>query len=504
MSEVELKLGFPAAARRAVERHPALREARVGRGSRRTLHSVYFDTPDQRLRQAGTALRIRRDGNRWVQTWKSGGTAVGGLHTRDEIEWEVPDAALVAGHLTERLASFDPMLPASRLRPAFTTRFERYSFDVALPGGGLAEISIDHGVVEARGRAEAIDEIEIELKEGDAAGLFDLGMRLAADLPLTATLASKAERGYSLGRRVVRAPIRAARVALERDATTLAAACRIVASCIEQMQANEYGVLHRADPEFLHQFRVGMRRLKAALGAFSALAPPGLLASLRDELRWLDEAVGPARDWDVWAVETVPVLRAAFPDHAGLARLASTSGVPRRAARTTARDALRSSRYTRLLLVAGQLAAALHSNEAGDEPPVPLVRDYGARLLARRWARLRKRDPVEASTADRHRTRIAAKKLRYAVEFFGPAFGKRDARRARRFARSLASLQDSLGTLNDVAVAEALIHRLAAAPRAPDEATVALVRGWIAGFGRGGLGGLRAAWRTALDAERFW
>ena len=105
-AEVELKLALdPAAVPKLAKllRDPALAAVRRGRGRTTQLVSTYFDTPDLRLARQGIALRMRRDGPRWLQAVKgpplSGDGA--GLHARREFETEVDGPLLDASRLAE-------------------------------------------------------------------------------------------------------------------------------------------------------------------------------------------------------------------------------------------------------------------------------------------------------------------------------------------------------------------------------------------------------------------
>jgi len=66
--EVELKLSATPAAYAAVRRHRALADAKAGRARTTAIVSRYYDTPADELHQRGIALRLRRQGNRWLQT----------------------------------------------------------------------------------------------------------------------------------------------------------------------------------------------------------------------------------------------------------------------------------------------------------------------------------------------------------------------------------------------------------------------------------------------------
>ena len=91
MDEIELKLALAARGRRGVPAR-ARRSPGCAR-ARRKLTSIYFDTPDCELRDAGMALRLRKAGGRWTQTLKGGTSGTGGLHARGEWEYAAPDAS---------------------------------------------------------------------------------------------------------------------------------------------------------------------------------------------------------------------------------------------------------------------------------------------------------------------------------------------------------------------------------------------------------------------------
>src|SRR5512138_3516987 len=122
--EVELKLALPASAQRAFLSHPLLKQT-VSRKTER-LVNLYYDTPEQQLRQRGIALRLRRQGRQWLQTVKCAGRSAAGLSARPE--WEVPysghfDFSDVDDPRVRRWLSRDRI--RSRLSPLFETNFQR-------------------------------------------------------------------------------------------------------------------------------------------------------------------------------------------------------------------------------------------------------------------------------------------------------------------------------------------------------------------------------------------
>jgi CHAD domain-containing protein len=217
--------------------------------------------------------------------------------------------------------------------------------------------------------------------------------------------------------------------------------------------ANAHGALAADDPEFVHQARVALRRLRSAarLARRWVEFPPALAA----ELRWIARRFGAVRDWDVLLADTLPPLQRELELPPQVRRRAQRE---REAARRTLRAALASPRCARLAL------AALAWSAQPPRPDAPRLRAVAPRSLARLHARLfgSARD-FEALPAQRqHRVRIRAKRLRYALDFFAAALPRRAAA---DYTQRLAALQDELGALNDVAVAAARLQALAPSAR---------------------------------------
>ncbi len=517
--EVELKLLVAPEDLDRVEQHPALRGLRRWAGHRDHLVSVYYDTPDFDLARAGVALRVRRSGDLWLQTLKADGEAVAGLHARDELEWPVAGDALDLEALdgSRYRELFAAPQVRERLQPVFTTEFDRATRLLSFPDGTAAELALDHGEIRAGARTAPISEAEIELKSGDAQQLCALARELARDVPLRLGHLSKAERGYALAGAAPARPQKARPVVLGHGLSAGAGLRRVAVACIAQMQANEAGLLEGRDPEYLHQFRVGLRRLRSCLGIVGVGVGKEAIAPLAEELGALARALGPARDWDVFATETLARLAREFTAAEDLdAFLARCAAIRRRHAET-AREAVSSPRYTALLLALGESfarddLAALRRPPPGEraEPEADAVQlstpvgEFAAAVLDKRHRRLRKRggDVPDAPAEERHRMRIAAKKLRYAAEFFASLY---PPKRVRRYVDALEDLQDILGALNDAAVAERLLAEAAAAEAEPVAPRAeGLVRGWIAATARHELGRYRRAWRSFEDAKAFW
>jgi CHAD domain-containing protein len=219
----------------------------------------------------------------------------------------------------------------------------------------------------------------------------------------------------------------------------------------------------------------------------------------------------------VFLTETLPPLARQFRGAAGLASFRARAAQTRRAHNAAAREAVASQRYTTLLLALGEAfarddlplfvrAAGPAAAGEGERPPgfdAP-VGAFAAFVLERRDRRVRKRgrDVPEAPPEERHRVRIAAKKLRYAAEFFKALY---PAKRVARYVEALEDLQDILGALNDAAVVDRLLAEVAAGGGRPTAQGIdGLVRGWVAAVAQHELARFRRAWREFADAKPFW
>ena len=467
--EIELKLLIDPAHADALRHHPLLKKYASAAPVRQQMLTTYFDTPDLYFSRHRAALRVRQAGNGWVQTLKDGNQVQGGLHSRNEWEADVEDgmpdlAALreLVGHASPWFARLaDPALQ-DKLEAVFSNRIDRTAWLLHLPQGQVVELVLDHGELQRGERREAISEIELELKSGDAAPLFDLALELQQDIPLRLGNASKSARGYAMMHPAPPPLVKSEPVALAAAMCVEDALQAIAGSCIAQMQGNEAGVMQGGDPEHVHQMRVGLRRLRSLLRLFEDIAP--LPDGLDRELRWLGGELGAARDWDVLAGDTLSQLMHDKTGEPTLPPLQHAAQDEARARHAGAADAVGSVRYARLLL---HLVAWVHGarwqRDAAPEQKEALaapVRSFARRVLKqgrRRMAR-RAEGMAAADAPARHRLRIAAKRMRYATEFFASLYRPRQVR---AYVDALSRLQDSLGQLNDAAVASKALRDLA-------------------------------------------
>lgn len=506
--EIELKLAIGERDIWHLRRHPAVR----GRHRPVTCEilGIYYDTPDLALARRGIAVRLRRAGDRWVQTVKLSGTSSGGLHRRPE--WEVPaeegvlDFASVDDPAV-RAALADPALHAA-LRPVFRTRFHRSAKLLDFAGGDQIELAVDRGEIVAGDRREPICELELELRRGSPARLFELALALQADIDLKPERASKAERGYLLAGATVAGPVRAVAVRLGRKHTAHEALMQALAGCLAHLQANEAGALAADDPEYLHQARVALRRMRSVLGAFRTHRGLPAVEDLMENLRWISTELNEARDCDVFRAEWLTPVSAGLPAGGARALDEATTRLAT-AAVAKARAALASRRYRRAILKAGALLvsepAALTSDPERLGAMGAPVRAFAKPALSRANRRLRRLGEglASASEAERHAVRIAAKRMRYTVDVLGSLFDPKSVARA---TERLGALQDILGRLNDIAAAEVLLHRLVPPGHGDVEVDIAVAAfgGYLRGAARGYAHRLPEVWARYVRLGPFW
>lgn len=468
--ETELKLLLDPNDLPALRAHALLKDRACQAPETRRLESTYFDTPDFLLRRQGASLRVRLvEGEGWIQTLKGKGSVEAGLHQRDEWETPVRNALPDLGALRRAVkddANWSALLKtrnlSKRLVPLFTTQVDRTTWMILLADGEDVEVALDSGKIEHEQREEPISEMELELKSGDPAHLFDLALELNSVARMRIGSESKSTRGFAmLMPPTMPSVVKARPTALEKSMTVEQAHRQIVQSCLKHIEGNIDGVIFSTDPESVHQLRVGLRRLRSALRLFSDLAP--CPEELQEDFRWLAGTLGMARDWEVMTTSTIPAVTAHLPERRELELLQASGRELARDKRAAAAEALAFGRTTRLLLrFTGWLIGRRWRENATAEQLAGLdagIKPFAAVLLNKRDRKLRRcgKHLAQLSAAERHEARIAGKRLRYGIEFFQGLFGEK---RVKPCLRALSALQEELGKLNDATVASGLLQQL--------------------------------------------
>jgi inorganic triphosphatase YgiF len=493
--EIELKLALPtfdsARLSKQLARLPVLARRGV---THQHLHNVYYDTPEQLLRQKRMALRLRRTGTeaepRWLQTLKTDGGGNSALSQRGEWETPVPASTPTLDALSETpWSEHDPDGAVFQaLAPCFVTSFERTSWSVRRRDGSLIEVALDIGHIAAGEKIAPLCELELELLVGQPSALFELAQQIARTIAVLPANMSKAERGYALAEESLDMPLGAQSPKLTKDLSFSVAAGRVLSEIFCQFTTNLNTLLKSDNPEVLHQARVGLRRFKSALRLFRSTLADESVPSWK-ALQPLFELLGELRDLDVALNDTLPPLAEAYA--AGDAQRveawqAMTQALQHSASlkRQDARSALLKPAVGATLLATTQWLEGLSGSAKPTEPDDARV---GGKKSLRRWARgrmVRLHEQLKAASKDtgnpdrQHRVRILAKRLRYGIETLQTLLPKK---RAERWHRQASSLQADLGDARDVMQASKLVAKLEA-----DALLVEFLRGVAVGQSRPG------------------
>jgi triphosphatase len=503
--EVELKLLVDADRLADFNNAPVIVAHARNKGARKHLKATYYDTPRRALWRNRLSFRVRQTGARYVQTVKA--------ELADDPlrrgEWEAsvpsmtPDVALAAPFLPAKLCAD---IEADGLETVFVTDIRRHQRIIEL-SSGTVEIAFDQGTLKAGDRSMPVSEIELELKRGSTSAIYELALRLAEYGPVRPSIRSKSARGFDLAADTPPSARKPRKLTLDPSVPLDDAFATILRSCLhhllESMPAAEDG----RDPEGIHQLRVSLRRLRSAFDLMRSAGSLSRLESLRSEASWLARNLSAARDWDIFQKGTLPTIAKGCPSIAGFDALGEVAEECRSAAYRTARVVLADRRCARFVIELGGWIEA--RGWRSDVPPEGLGQlaepaiNFAGRLLSERHLKALKRGRgfKSLSAEERHRLRLAIKKLRYAVDFLLPMYGQRKS--TRRYFNKLADLQEELGSYNDMATTTSLLGGLNA--DSSDSGTAAAaIAGWQAHAMVGAEARLRNAWSDFARMKAPW
>ncbi|PZP99505.1 MAG: inorganic triphosphatase [Variovorax paradoxus] len=451
MTEIEFKFDIPRASL------PALEAALRGPGSRRThLQARYFDTPQGDLAAHGVALRLRKEGPRWVQTAKAlGDGPVQRLEHNVDLGQMRKSAPLQADPARHADTPVGRRL-AHVLQRAGTPLVEVYGTDIwratqeLQVGASRIEIALDQGRVLAPApdgglpRSAVVCELELELLAGDVRDLACVAAEWAARHGLTLSTVTKSERGLRLAHgRSTRPAVKASAPQWPAgsgfpDGATVQRA--VVGACLAQILPNASEIAAGSeDVEQIHQLRVGLRRLRTALRELAPLGT-GLEPAWEPPLAQAFRALGARRDQQQLQALMQPRLLAAGAPLIVLPPVDESAPTPA--------DAVRDAGLQAALV--GLIGFAAAADGTGLAPQATL------RHLRQRLGKLHRRVGKEGERFEklapeaRHSLRKRLKRLRYLAEFVGACFAPR---RAAQFTRALEPAQDALGAYYDEVVA---------------------------------------------------
>jgi CHAD domain-containing protein len=454
------------------------------------LEAVYHDAADLRLLRARVTLRRRTGGADAGWHLKlPAGTARRELHAPLGRTTKKPPQALVAPIVGVLRGA--PTAPVATLRTRRVVTLLRDAGDRVLAEIADDTVTATAPAPDAAHPAEVHTwrEVEVELRDGDAALATAVGERLKAAGARPSASASKIGRVLAGRLTEDEGPEPSPGAKAPQAGEFVLTALR---EQLAGLQAADV-LLRTEQPDAVHQVRVAARRLRSTLAAFRAVLDRAVTDPLRDELAWLGGQLAEARDDEV-ALAHLRAVVTEEPEELVLgpvaARLQQLHLQEERAGLDRALSTLAGPRYLRLLDGLHGLAADPPFTDEAPGPLEPVLRD-AVRRTVRRLRRVL-RNARRASDDERpealHAVRKAAKRVRYATEIAAPELDG-----AKGVVKAAKRIQKVLGEVQDTAVTRELCRRSAVVAFAQGENPFT--------FGR--LHGLEQA-RAERAEQAFW
>jgi CHAD domain-containing protein len=246
-------------------------------------------------------------------------------------------------------------------------------------------------------------------------------------------------------------------VTLEPEMDSLTAAKTIYTDLLTTMRKNEQGILQDLDSEFLHDFRVAIRRTRSGLDMMKKIMAPRVCARFKEEFRFLGKITGPVRDLDVYLLMEED-YKARLPDHLqeGLRYFFDDLAAQRKKEQKKLVQALQSSQYKTIIKGWKKYLHKKKKNEAAASDTS--IAEMADSIIQKRFERvLCDGQAIDEDSPDEslHRLRIQGKKLRYSLEFFSSLYPSKEMK---QLIRQLKNLQNNLGLFNDLSVQQDMLN----------------------------------------------
>lgn len=442
--EIELKFQLPESKKKSV-----LQALSKQKAQKIQLQAKYYDTAERLLAKNYVAIRLRQEGEHWVQTFK----AASKNHLQ-RIEEDIYlgkcaqepelDLSLYKHNQTVQTVLREVLGEApAELQLQFQTNVQR-TFHVFEFEGSHIEVCLDDGEIRTPTDHAQICEVEFELKQGSAADLIQFAKTWVDQYQLWLDVRSKAERGNLLAQgKVVSAATKAKTLNLDKDVSAEQAIKQIIENTLNHILPNAAAIADGvAEADHIHQARVGLRRLRSALKHFSnwsAQIDPTWESQLADIFR----ALGQSRDNNAIQDSVIPLVKQVcdfefpFPENID----------------TNIVGLLSDSKTTQLFL-------SLFSFSYSDQQSKSKLSKQAAKSLTKLYQKILKDAAQFSSLAveQQHRTRKRVKQLRYCIDFIAGIYPEKQVQ---QFLNKLQPIQEYLGFYNDLFVAEQIFEQQA-------------------------------------------
>ena len=272
-----------------------------------------------------------------------------------------------------------------------------------------------------------------------------------------------------------------------------------IAACTRHIQANIAGAKRGQDPEYLHQVRVGVRRLRAALSVYRDVISVGKRRSVGRALRRFEHSLGPARDWDVLVGKFDRAKHITAGQRHDLSELIKLAKVRRSEVHDRLGKALNATEFAKLLRAAKYVGVGSGSETILRMP----IQNFAVQALETRDRQARRLGHHIRSLddTDLHRLRICIKKLRYASEFFEGLWPQAETE---QYVELLQQIQDELGKMQDAVSAERLITDIRKEHQDGLGHAARLTQKRIKTSRQRARRRINRRWRSFKAAPRFW
>lgn len=236
----------------------------------------------------------------------------------------------------------------------------------------------------------------------------------------------------------------------------------VARATLDVARKNEEGILEDWDTEFLHDFRISLRRIRSILSSIKGVFPEEELDRWKESLATISGNTNQVRDLDVYLLsqpEMAELLPAEFQE--GLNHFFDELKKKRKTAFQKLSRYLKSVEYRQKMEFLEEAFSHIQELDETKYSAAPVREQAAGRIAKRLQQLLRLAKTVHADIPDEeiHRIRIIGKKLRYLLEFFGELFPKEEVK---VLSRGLSQLQGQLGDFNDTSVQQAYLLKYAA------------------------------------------
>ena len=443
-----LEFTYPASAHAAVLAHPLLMQAGPKESSQ--YEYCYADTPDFALLRAGIALgSVAHDQQQFQFGYRLANGATMGLNHPPRTH-KSPVSAFDDFSRELKVEFPEAWTVREQLSPFVCCPIQSLHFRTQ-PLPGVAILAVVEVIRIPYGKSTAEHHrLLLTLEKGSSIDLLNFAISLALELPLLPVRHSLFRRVMALHAPAHYLPTKFRTTSVETDCSPVDLFTALANLGVRNWQENVFGALIVGSPEFIHQFRVGLRRLRALLRLFKSQLPESYLADWNETIRFLANGAGEARDLDVLR-ETLLIPVYKTEPTAALARLITIAQNRSEKARTSASSSMSEMIHGTHILAFIKSFQSLPRIEHKAS-----LKDFAREHLDKARRRAKRKlaaAKAEPSPENAHSLRIAIKNLRYSCDYLSP-FLSNDLR---EYIKQLGTFQDQLGFLNDLSVASKVL-----------------------------------------------